>query len=242
LASLSAFFPVRDEEANVVPMAEACLAALPAVAVRWELVIVDDGSRDATGALADGLARRHAGIRVVRHPTSRGYGAAVRSGLAASRLEYVFLTDGDCQFDLADLARLVPALADADVVVGYRRRRADPLGRRVAGRAWNLLVRALFRLPVRDVNCAMKLFRRGAIAGVVPQADGAVVSTELLVRLRERGARIVEVPVEHFPRRGGRASGGELRVAARAVPELLRLYRDGVTPLSGVSPSRSLTS
>ena len=225
LPSLSAFFPARDEEGNVVPMAEAILRVLPTVAERWELIIVDDGSRDRTGALADQLARAHDGVRVVHHPSGLGYGAAIRSGLRAARHEYVFFTDGDRQFDPAEIGALIAELDRADVVVGYRHARSDPLGRRVNAAAWNLLVRALFRLPVRDVNCAFKLFRRAALEGIEPESDGAMVSAELLARTCRRGHRVVEVPVAHFPRRAGAPSGARARVIARAFVELVRLYR-----------------
>lgn len=225
LPSLSAFFPARDEEANVVPMVEGLLRILPAVAARWELIIVDDGSRDATGRLADALAREHAAVRVVHHATSRGYGGAIRAGLAAARYDYVFFTDGDCQFDPAQITRLIAALGRAEVVVGYRHARSDPRLRRLNAASWNLLVRALFRLPVRDVNCAFKLFRRSALAGIAPEADGAMVSAELLARLVRAGHRIVEVPVDHYPRRHGVPSGASPRVVARAFVELFRFYR-----------------
>jgi glycosyltransferase involved in cell wall biosynthesis len=223
LGALSAFFPVHDEEANVVAVAEGLLDVLPRVAAVWELVIVDDGSRDGTGPLAQELARARAGVRVVRHSTRRGYGAAIRSGLAAARYDHVFYTDGDRQFDPADLNRLVPHLAHADVIAGYRERRADHLGRRLNTYAWNLLVRALFRLPVRDVDCAFKLIRRSVLAEVTLAADGAMISTELLARVCQRGHRIVEVPVRHFPRPAGRPSGARPAVVARAFVELVRL-------------------
>ena len=225
LSSLSAFFPARDEEANLLPMAQAMLRVLPAVAERWELIIVDDGSRDATGALADELARAHPEVRVIHHPVGRGYGAAIRSGLRAARHDYVFFTDGDRQFDPAEITALIARVDGADVVVGYRHARSDPLGRRLNSAAWNLLVRALFRLPVRDVNCAFKLFRRAALDGIEPEADGAMVSTELLARICRRCLRVVEVPVGHFPRRAGAPSGARPRVVARAFVELVRLHR-----------------
>jgi glycosyltransferase involved in cell wall biosynthesis len=225
LSSLSAFFPVRDEEGNVLPMAAAMLRMLPRVAERWELIIVDDGSRDATGALADRLADTHPGVRVVHHPLGGGYGAAIRSGLRSARYEYVFYTDGDRQFDPAQISALIAELHRAEVVVGYRHARSDPFGRRLNATAWNALVRALFRLPVRDVNCAFKLFHRAALEGIEPEADGAMVSTELLARICRRGHRIVEVPVDHFPRRAGAPSGGNPRVVARAFTELFRLRR-----------------
>ena len=226
LPSLSACFPVHDEEANVDPMTTALLRVLPAVAERWELIIVDDGSRDGTGAIVDRLAREHPGVRVVRHERNRGYGAAVRSGLAACRYDYVFLTDGDRQFDPADLPALLPPLAHADVVAGYRRSRADPPLRRWNTAGWNLLVRILLGVPVRDVNCAFKLLRRDAVAGLELRADGALLPAELLARIAQRGGRIVEVPVTHHPRVAGTPSGARPGVVVRAFGELIRLGRE----------------
>lgn len=224
LRSLSAFFPVHDEEDNVVPMAEAVLGVLPEVAAEWELVIVDDGSRDATGARADALAGSRQGVRVVHHPTNRGYGAAIRSGLGAVRHEWVFYTDGDRQFDPRQITRLIVELPRADVVVGRRARRADHALRRLNTFAWNTLIRVLFGLRVRDVDCAFKLLPRRAIEGLVLEAEGAMISTELLAHFVHRGLRIAEVPVDHFPRTSGIPSGNDPRVILRAFRELGRLY------------------
>ena len=225
LASLSAFFPAHNEETNVVPMTEALLAVLPQVARRWELIIVDDGSRDGTGALADELARKHANVSVVHHPVNRGYGAAVRSGLAAARNEFVFFTDGDRQFDPRQIGRLVAEVGRGDVIVGYRRNRADNTVRRLNAFAWNMLVRLLFRIPIRDIDCAFKLIPRRALDGYELRAEGAMVSTELLAQIIKHGHRITEVPIDHFHRQSGVSSGGDPRVIARAFAELFRLYR-----------------
>jgi glycosyltransferase involved in cell wall biosynthesis len=224
LPSLSAFFPVHDEEDNVVPMAEALLAVLPEVAAAWELIIVDDGSRDATGVRADVLARTRPGVRVVHHAVNRGYGGAIRSGLAAARHERIFYTDGDRQFDPRQVTRLIAELPRADVVVGWRARRAEHFGRRLNTFAWNALIRLLFGVRVRDVDCAFKLLPRSALEGVTLEAEGAMISTELLAHLSQRGLRIAEVPVDHFPRTSGTPSGADPRVILRAFGELRRLY------------------
>jgi glycosyltransferase involved in cell wall biosynthesis len=195
------------------------------VAWQWELIIVDDGSRDRTGALADDVARTHPHVRVVHHPVNRGYGAAVRSGLAAARYDFVFFTDGDRQFDVGQIGRLLAALDRADVAIGYRRNRADHLVRKLNASAWNALVRLLFRIPSRDIDCAFKLLPRRAVAGLDLRAEGAMVSTELLAQIVQAGHRMVEVPVDHFPRTSGVSSGGDPRVIARAFVELFRLYR-----------------
>ena len=224
LPSCTAFVPVHDEEASVVDVAEGLLAVLPEVADAWELVVVDDGSRDGTAAIVDHLAATRDGVRVVRHASNRGYGAAVRSGIAAARGEWVFFTDGDGQFDPAVLVDVVCALGDADVVLGWRAARADTWRRRAFTRGWNAIVRRLLGVAVRDVNCAVKLFRRGLVDDAALWADGGAISAELLAHLARRRARVVEVAVPHLPRRAGRASGGSPRVALKAFTELAAVW------------------
>jgi glycosyltransferase involved in cell wall biosynthesis len=224
LSSCTAFVPVHDEEASVVAVAEGLLAVLPEVAQSWQLVLVDDGSRDGTAALVDRLAATRPNVRVVRHATNRGYGAAVRSGLAAAGGEWVFFTDGDGQFDPEVLRTVAAHAAEADAVVGVRATRADAWRRRAFTRGWNVLVRRLLGVPVRDVNCAVKLIRRSLLDGVDARAEGGAISAELLAHLVHRGARVVELPVPHLPRRAGRASGGRPGVALRALAELAMVW------------------
>jgi glycosyltransferase involved in cell wall biosynthesis len=224
LPSLSAFVPAFDEEESLGAVLDALVAVLPEVADRWELVVVDDGSTDGTAAVADAVSRRHRHVRVVRHPENRGYGAALRTGLASSRHAWVFWTDGDGQIAADELRRLVDALGDADAVLGWRANRAEPLLRRAFTAAWNRLVRRVFRIRVRDVNCAAKLVRRSALRSL-PASTGAAASAEILVTLLRGGARVVEVPVRHLPRRAGRPTGGSPRVALRAIRELIALAR-----------------
>ena len=226
LSGLSAFLPAHNEAENILAAAGALLRVLPRVARRWELIIVNDGSSDRTGALAEMLARRHRGrVRVVHHPHNQGYGAALRSGLAAARFEYVFFTDADRQFDPCELPLLLEPLDRAEAVVGFRHARADCFYRRLIATAWNRLVCRLLRLDVRDVNCAFKVFRRSAVAGIQIGSDGATASAELMAQLVRRGNRIVEIPVAHFPRPAGMPSGGRPDVIVGAFVELLRLWR-----------------
>jgi glycosyltransferase involved in cell wall biosynthesis len=225
LPGLSASFPAHDEEDNVEPMIADLLGALPEVAERFEVIVVDDGSRDQTFARASAVAARDPRVRVVRHEVNRGYGAAVWTGLTAGTMEYAFFTDGDRQFDPHQIADLVRALPGHDVVVGYRVDRQDNAVRIANAHAWNWLIRTLFAVPVRDVDCAFKLFERRVLQGLTIEAGGAMFSSELLARLKARGARIVEVPVKHLPREKGSASGGNPKVIARAFYELFRLYR-----------------
>jgi glycosyltransferase involved in cell wall biosynthesis len=192
----------------------------------YEIVIVDDGSTDGTGAIADDLAARHPHVRVVHHGGNRGYGAALKSGFGEATLEWVFYSDSDGQFDLKDIDRLLPHVDANDAILGYRVRRADHAVRRLNQGLWTALVRALFRLEVRDVDCAFKLIRRRELQRMGPLvSEGAVVSTELLVKLQKGGARMVQVGVSHRPRTAGRPSGNHPRVIARALRELVTLRR-----------------
>jgi glycosyltransferase involved in cell wall biosynthesis len=200
------------------------LVAAARVSTVYEVVIVDDGSTDGTGEVGATLAEGYRQVRLVMHLTNRGYGAAVRTGISAARMPYVLLTDADLQFDLAELESFVPQLEEADVVVGYRLRRNDPPARRAAAAGWNWLVRLLYGLPFRDVDCAFKLFPRELLHELQLSSSGALFSTELLVRAREAGAVVAEVGVHHYPRMSGRPKGGNPRVVVRAFHELAQLH------------------
>jgi glycosyltransferase involved in cell wall biosynthesis len=221
--ALSYFFPAHNEEANLEALVEEALGALPAIAERFEIIAVDDGSRDATPAIADRLAAASPGVvRAVHHPTNLGYGAALRSGLRAARYDLVCFTDGDRQFRVADLGVLTERLLrpDApDVVVGYRLRRADPPIRTIYARLYKLANRVWFGLRVRDVDCACKLFRRSVLDGVRVESGGAFFSAELLIKLRAAGRSVVEVGVPHYPRTAGSPTGAKPSVIWRAVKD-----------------------
>ncbi|HWP62799.1 MAG TPA: glycosyltransferase family 2 protein [Candidatus Binatia bacterium] len=224
---LSYFFPAHNEEANLEGLVEEALETLPDFAETFEIIAVDDGSRDATGVIADRLAAAHPEIvRVVHHPTNLGYGEALRSGFRAARYDLVAFTDGDRQFRVADLGRLLARLEAPDrpdVVVGYRLQRADPPIRTLYARLYRLANRVWFGLRVRDVDCACKLFRREALTGIAVESGGAFFSAELLIKLLARGRRIVEVGVPHHPRRAGSPTGARPSVIWRAVKDFWSL-------------------
>jgi glycosyltransferase involved in cell wall biosynthesis len=226
LPSLSFFFPAYNEEQTVEAVVREAQEKLPRFADDLEIIVVDDGSRDRTGEIADRLAAEDRRVRAVHHRPNRGYGGAVRSGLTSATKRYVFYTDGDLQFDLDDLERLVPRLERAPVVVGYREKRADPPKRLFIAWVYNTLIRMLFLAPFRDVDCAFKLFDRDVFTRVPlsrVRSDGAFFSPELLLVLRAAGERIEQVGVRHFPRRFGEEKGATIRVVLRAIRDLLRL-------------------
>jgi len=225
LPSISAFFPAYNEEGNVGAMVERLGAVLPQVSDDYEINVVDDGSHDRTAEIATGLAAADPRVRLVRHQQNRGYGGALKSGFAASTKNYVFFTDGDGQFDVGEITSLLPYVPQFDVVIGYRIDRAEGGLRRVNAGAWNFLVRNLFGIPSRDVDCAFKLFDRRVFEVVHPEAEGAMISTEILARTVRAGFRVTEVGVHHYPRRHGTPTGANPLVIVRAFYELFKLYR-----------------
>jgi glycosyltransferase involved in cell wall biosynthesis len=225
LSSLAIVLPCFDEEPNVAAAVAQAQRAAERFAARHEVIVVDDGSSDHTGAIAESIAARDPRVRLIAHERNRGYGAAVRSGIAASRSDWVLLTDGDLQFDLSELELFLPLAGEADLVAGYRIDRADPVGRRLAAHAWNRLMRRTFGVRVRDVDCAFKLMRGPAARALELDSDGAMVSTELLVRAGLAGWRVAEVGVHHRPRLAGEPTGGDVRVVLRAFGERRALVR-----------------
>jgi glycosyltransferase involved in cell wall biosynthesis len=190
---LSLVLPAHDEEANLEPVVRAALAALPGIVREFEIVVVDDGSGDGTPAIADRLVGEDARVRVVHHPRNRGYGAALRSGFAAARGDLIAFMDADRQFDVRDLARLASCADAYDVVAGYRIRRHDPWRRVLLGATFNLLVRVLFGVRVRDIDCGFKLFRADLLRGMRLEAPGALLNTEILALARRQGAKSFEL-------------------------------------------------
>lgn len=222
---LSIVLPAYDEEANIDTAVAEATAAAERLVAEHEVIVVDDGSRDGTAARVRELADRDARVRLVTHDHNRGYGEALRSGFLASKLDFVFFTDADLQFDMGELALLLPYAGTVDVVAGYRLNRQDALARRVNAIGWNLLVRVLFYVPVRDIDCAFKLFDRRVLLDVDIESVGAMVNTELMVKLGRRGASVVEVGVHHRPRRAGQGRGADPRVIATAFREIARMWR-----------------
>ena len=223
LPGLSVVLPCFNEEANVSQAVRQALEAARLVSSRYEVIVVDDGSSDETAELAVRLAAIDPDVRVIVHPENCGYGTALRSGIDAARMPWVLLTDADLQFDLGQLEAFVPFTGSHDLIVGYRLMRQDSLSRRANAAAWNWLLRRMFALPVHDVDCAFKLVRRDVLQRVDLVASGAMISTELVVKTLQNGARLKQLGVHHRPRAAGEQSGASPRVIGRAFLELAQL-------------------
>jgi len=211
------------------------LAAAKTVASDFEVIVVDDGSTDATARIVEGLAAEEPRVRLVRHGTNRGYGAAIRSGLGSSTKDLVFYSDGDGQFHLDELPATLELARKVPVVAGYRIKRSDPWHRLFIARTYRLVVFCVFGLRVHDIDCAWKMFQREALQGIVLESNGAFISSELLIKLRRRGVPIREVGVHHYPRLTGVSKGATPKVILKTIRDIVRL-RLGL-PLS--SPART---
>lgn len=225
--ALSVFFPVYNERENLPHLLSATKRTLeesPYIA-EYEIILVDDGSVDGSGELADEYAREDSRIRVIHHSPNKGYGEALKTGIRTATKDYVFFTDADLQFDIVELNALLAHLPAPGAVIGYRAPRRDPVMRLVNAWGWNILNRTLFGLKIRDIDCAFKLFKREVVQSLPVQASGAMASAEILIRLTRAGVPVKEVPVSHLPRTRGSATGAKLRVIYRALQEMAALYR-----------------
>ena len=239
--SISAVLPAYDEEEVIAQSVEAAVRTLEVLTSDYEVIVVNDGSRDRTAAIVDELAKRNPRVRLISHSRNRGYGAALWTGFTAAGKDLIFLTDGDKQFDVSELHDFLPLLDDADLIIGYRKPRADPWLRRLNGWGWNTIVNALFGYTARDVDCAFKLFRRSILERLEVHAIGATFSAEFLVKARRLGFVVRERRARHFPRSAGTPSGAKPSVILRAFRELIRLRLNLESELAQSSPAGEAT-
>lgn len=226
LDGLSLFFPAYNEEGNIKNTVEKAIPVLKNVASKYELLIIDDGSKDKTGEIADKLAGEYSFIRVIHHRPNQGYGAALKSGFYNSKQEWIVFTDSDGQFDFSEVTRLIEKSGEADIVAGYRINRQDPPIRKLFGFGWTLLSRLLLGVGVRDVDCAFKLVKKEVIDTIpkLQSTRGGMISPELLGRAKKAGFKIVEVGVHHYSRKEGKQTGANLKVIFKSFVDLGKLW------------------
>ncbi len=227
LSSLSIFMPAYNEEKNIQQTVEDAFQAAKKLARRYEVIVIDDGSQDKTAQKVKFLQKKYPQLRLVRHRSNKGYGAAIKSGLQAAKMDWIFFTDSDGQFKFDELPEFVAAKNKADLIIGYRRKRMDPFHRvfiaQVLLKLWD---RFLFGLRVKDVDCAYKFFPRKVAQSIKLKTESAITVTEFLVRAQRQGYTFYQLPVTHYPRRHGIQTGGNLKVILRALTESLILFKE----------------
>jgi glycosyltransferase involved in cell wall biosynthesis len=222
---LSIFFPAYNDAGTIASLALVAHMTARTLTDDYEVIVVDDGSPDHTGALLDEMAKHFPWMKVVHHETNRGYGGALRTGFLTASKDVVFYTDGDAQYDPREMVKLWEALSpDVDFVNGYKITRHDPLHRVVIGRAYHWFVKLAFSLRLRDVDCVFRLMRRSVFERVRLTRSSGVICVELMKKVQDHGYRIAEVPVHHYHRSYGKSQFFNFARVARTLVDLVRLW------------------
>jgi len=223
--SISVFFPAFNDAGSISRLVETAVSILPTLTDDFEVIVINDGSTDATSVVVDELARVHPRVKVVHHAQNMGYGGALRSGFSHANKDLIFYTDGDGQYDVRDLLKLHPLLiAGIDVVNGFKIKRSDGAHRKVLGGVYNRMARWLFHLPIRDVDCDFRLLRRSALQRIELVSSSGVICVELVRKLHASGSVFVEVPVPHYPRVHGRSQFFRLRRVSQTALDFCLLW------------------
>ena len=221
--NISAFFPCYNEEKNLEALTSSTLNFFQTISDQYEVIIVNDGSKDNTREIAETIANKDPHVKVYNHETNYGYGAALKTGFKNSIYDYIFFTDGDNQFDIKEIGGLLPYAEEFDIVAGYRINRRDNFMRRLNALSFKFLVRVLFGLKIRDLNCAFKLFKKKVIDSMEIDSTGAFINAEILIKAKKNGFTLKEVGVTHYPRQWGSQTGANPKVIFKAFQELFKL-------------------
>lgn len=227
LNELSVFFPAYNEEANLENTVEKAIPIIKNIAKKYELLIVDDGSRDKTGEVAEKLAQKYPFLRVITHNPNRGYGAALKSGFYNSKFEWIIFTDADGQFDFSEVDKFIEKQREtnADLVIGFYLKRAVNKMTILTSKLWEMLVFLMFGLKVTDTDCGFKLFRKKVFEKIPKlQAErGPFITSEYLIKAKKAGFKIAQVGVHHYPRKDGTATGRSMKVILSGLSDLIKL-------------------
>lgn len=223
---ISLFFPVYKDEQTVRVVADKALELLASLDGEHEVIVVDDGSPDRSGEIADQLAEERPCLRVIHHPSNLGYGAAVRSGLAACRFEYICMTDGDDQYEVEDFRKLLRLIDRYDLIIAFRYKRIYSGWRIFVSWSYNALLRFLFRTPFRDVSTGLRVARKSVVDDITLRANSPFIGAELAIKAMLKGYRIGEVGIQTFPRRFGSGSTTTPSNILATIRDMWRTYRE----------------
>jgi len=228
IPELSVFFPAYNEDLRVATTVKRALKIIPKVADKWEVLIINDGSTDNTGEIINQLAKKNKNIRAIHHKKNLGYGAAFKSGLYGAKYDWIAFTDSDGQFDFGEIVNFIKKQkkTNADIVIGYYKKRQVSKTKIVTSKMWECLVFFLFGLKVRDIDCGFKFISKKVVDNIplLESERGAFISSEFLIKAKKKGFKIVEIPVTHYPRAGGVGTGRDLKVIVNSFKDLFKLW------------------
>lgn len=224
---LSVFFPAYYDEGNIGKVVESAVKVLEELKLKdYEVVVIEDGSPDKTGEVADAMAAKYEKVRVIHHEKNMGYGATLKDGFTSAKLDYVFYTDGDNQFDLNELKRFVALVPFADMIVGYRKKKQYSLYRKFTSLSYNYLLKLIFGLDYWDIDCAFKLFRRDLFDKITINSVDAFIDAEIMLKAKLLGYTSIEMGVTHLPRVDGVSTGARPSVILRTIKEVFEYRKE----------------
>lgn len=225
---LSVFFPCYNEENNIQATVDKAVKVLEKTAKKWEIIIINDGSKDKTGEVALRIQKKYPSIKIVTHHLNRGYGAAFKSGLYIANYQWIAFTDSDGQFDFSEIKNFIDTQkkTKADIIIGYYLDRKVSKAVIISSKIWELIVFILFGLRVKDIDCGFKFISKKVVE-TIPRLEaerGAFISSEFLIKAKKAGFKIVEIGVHHYPRVEGQATGRQLKVILKSFSDLFKLW------------------
>lgn len=222
LTSVSFFCPAYNDEKNLPILIPRVHSFLKEIADIFEIIIIEDGSPDKTGAVADNLSKNLSNVRVIHHAKNLGYGATLHEGFSEAKYDYVMYTDGDNQYDIREFMPYIGLLSDHDILSGYVTKKALTIPRRIQSFAFNSLVRILFSISLKDINCSMKIYKRKVLESMQVKSRSAFIDAEMLIRAARAGNTVAQFPVTHFPRINGAASGSKWPVVYGTIKDMIK--------------------
>lgn len=227
IKSLSVFFPAFNEEKNINSTVEDAVIVLKSLPLEWEILVINDGSKDGTAAEVEKLTKKYPQVRLINHHGNKGYGRALKTGFTEAKYSWVVFADSDGQFKFDEVKKMLDKTEEADIILGYRLNRADPIQRRVFTWGWKMLAMVILGLNVRDYSCGFKMIKKEVFQGILPiNSEEKVTQIEMLIKAKLKGYKFAEVGVHHYPRIHGVPTGANLSVVFKSFLDLMKLWKE----------------
>jgi glycosyltransferase involved in cell wall biosynthesis len=227
IKSLSVFFPAFNEEKNIKSTVEDAVAVLKTLPLEWEILVINDGSKDKTAFEVEELMKKYPTVRLINHQGNKGYGGALKTGFTQAKYSWVVFADSDGQFKFDDVKKMLEKTDEADVILGYRLNRADPFQRRIFTWGWKMLAMIILGLNVRDYSCGFKMIKKSVFEAIMPiNSEEKVTQIEMLIKAKRKGYKFAEVGVHHYPRIHGVPTGANLAVVIKSFVDMMKLWQE----------------